>query len=164
MERQVLAMEREMAAGMRPWVGMFVFEFVPAVPPESADVVLALLRNSGALPAQDARLTMRFYPVTSDRGAEGESAEWKESGVKALVPGEEGNYAVSLAPYPQISVWRDSGKDVAVEGSMSYALEDRNFQSTPVSGQEDLTHGQQFRERAIEAFDRDTLIALARAV
>lgn len=129
MERQVQAMEREMAARMRPWVGMFDFGFVAAALPETADVLRVLLRNSGVLPAQNARLTLRFSPTSSDSGTGDASVEWTETGVKALVPGEEGNYAISLAPYPQISLWRDSGKDVIVEGFMSYALEDRSFRS-----------------------------------
>jgi hypothetical protein len=133
MERQVQAMEREMAARMRPWIGMFDFGFAAAALPETADVLRVLLRNSGALPAQNARLTLRFYPISSpsdsDSGTGDASVEWAETGVKALVPGEEGNYAISLAPYPQISLWRDAGKDVVVEGVMSYALEDRSFRS-----------------------------------
>lgn len=129
MDRQVRAMEREMAARMRPWIGMFDFGFEPAVPPETSDVLRVLLRNSGALPAQSARLKIRFYPIPCSDDPLDQPLEWVEGGVKALVPGEEGNYTIRLAPYPQLATWQHAGRDVEFEGVMSYALDDRSFQS-----------------------------------
>lgn len=129
MDRQLRAMEGEMAARMRPWVGMFDFDFVPATTPATADVLKVLLRNSGTLPAQNARLTLRLFPTQSGNEPDDKPVEWMETGVKALVPGEEGNYGIQLTPYPQFSIWRHSGRDVMVEGTMNYALDDRHFQS-----------------------------------
>jgi hypothetical protein len=129
MDRQLRAMEREVAARMRPWVGMFGFEFVPALAPDNSDVVRVLLRNSGALPAQRAMLTLVLRPKEPVSDARDEPVNWEETGVKAFVPGEEGNYGIRLSQYPQFTIWRQSRRDVVVEGLMKYSMDDRQFQS-----------------------------------
>src|ERR1043166_360805 len=71
MDRQQRAVEREMAARMRPWVGLFGFAFEPAARAEQRDVPRLLLRNCGALPAQRTRLTLVLRPFKP----EGDEAE-----------------------------------------------------------------------------------------
>lgn len=129
MERQLRAVEREMAARMRPWVGLFGFRFDPAVPPDQQDVLRLLLRNCGTLPAQRAQLTLALHPLILGGDEVDSPIHWEEVGVKALVPGEEGNYGIELSRYPQFAQWRESRRDVMAEGSMVYALDQASFRT-----------------------------------
>jgi hypothetical protein len=121
MDRQAQAAEAEMAARLRPWVGLFGLEYVPS-PQETLRV---LLRNVGPLPAQDAHLEISVFP----REGPASPVVWREQRLKALVPGEEGNYHIDLAQYSDFAAWRDAHKEVVVDGTMSYSLGGRSFRS-----------------------------------
>lgn len=127
MDAQRRAMEREMAARMRPWVGLFGFGLssLPADGGESRDRLLLLLKNYGPLPAQRARLSLVLAPQELDV----EPIRWEEPGEKALLPGEDGNYAIDLARYPEFAGWRSRHLDVNVDGSMQYALDEPAYQT-----------------------------------
>lgn len=89
MDQQRRTLEREMAARMRPWVGMFGFGLDAATSLERsrADTLTLLLRNCGSLPAQGVTVSLVLQTVQREN-----SIHWKETGVKALMPGEDGNY------------------------------------------------------------------------
>lgn len=128
MDQQRRAIEREMAARLRPWVGLFDFGFEPAAPPRQRNDVLRLfLRNCGALPAQEAQLSLVLHPAKPGNDEVDRPIHWQEAGVKALVPGEDGNYGIDLSKYPQFAQWRETRQDVVVEGSMTYSLDQASF-------------------------------------
>jgi hypothetical protein len=130
MDEQRRAVEREMAARMRPWVGLFGFGFEPAAPPrQGSDVLRLLLRNCGALPAQRAQLSLVLHPAEPGSDEADRPLHWQEVGVKALVPGEDGNYGIDLSKYPQFAQWREARRDVLVEGRMTYSLDQAGFQT-----------------------------------
>lgn len=128
MDEQRKAGEREMAARMRPWMGLYGFGFEPADPPvQCGDILKILLRNCGALPAQRAHLSLLLHP--SEQEKEDILIQWQEKGVKALVPGEDGNYQIDLERYPQFAIWREANRDVVVKGCMTYNLGQVSFRS-----------------------------------
>ena len=129
MDQQRRAVDREMAARMRPWVGLFDFGFEPAAPQQGNDVLRLLLRNCGALPAQRAQLNLVLHPAKPDDNEAGRPIQWQEVGVKALVPGEDGNYGIDLSKYPQFAQWREARCDVVIEGTMTYSLDQTNFRT-----------------------------------
>jgi len=64
---QRLAIEDEMAARMRPWVGLFGCDFNLNLDGDpSLDELHLLLRNFGSLPAQNAYLTLKIVPLKVD--------------------------------------------------------------------------------------------------
>lgn len=130
MDAQRQASEREMALRMRPWVGLFGLEHrtVPT-PGQPSDVVILTLRNFGTLPAQRARLDLEFVPIGDSRSEPSDAIRREETGVKALVPGEEGNYTVDCSDYPQFARWRASRTDIRILGTMHYALDTTSFRS-----------------------------------
>jgi len=129
MNRQRQASEREIAARMRPWVGLFDFSLertAPYLGQKHDDVLRLLLRNFGPLPAQQACLSLILKPTGL---ADAEPIHWKEQGLKALMPDEEGNYGIRLSEYPRYSVWLEAQCDIEVEGTMVYALGDTRFRT-----------------------------------
>jgi hypothetical protein len=129
MDQQRRATEREMAARMRPWVGLFGVSFEPGTlaPAQSGERLGLLLRNCGALPAQNAHLKLMLRPVEHREDPDDASVTWEESGVKALVPGEDGNYSIELSRYMRFGKWREARRDVEIEGVMNYMLDERKF-------------------------------------
>jgi hypothetical protein len=94
------ALEAEMGARMRPWVGLFKFGFEFAENGEPA--LRVLLRNFGPIPAQQARLTLVIEPREAHSDERPNPIVAQESDYKALMPTEEGNYSIDLAPYVQM--------------------------------------------------------------
>jgi hypothetical protein len=130
MDRQQLAIEREMAARMRPWVGLFGFEFESTIAADGpVDVLRVLLRNCGALPAQGAQLQLVIRPAKSAAGEVDRPIHWQEQSKKALVPGEDGKYRIELSQHPQFGQWRAARRDVVIEGAMSYELDQTQFRT-----------------------------------
>jgi hypothetical protein len=113
---------------MRPWVGLFGFGLVSW---ESAlgtrDGLHLLLRNFGALPAQRASLQLTIRPLKWEDNEPDNSIRWQERGVKALVPGEEGDYRVEVSNFSQWIAWRDARRDLGVEGAFTYWLDQASF-------------------------------------
>lgn len=125
------ALEREMAVRMRPWVGLFGFGFEPRKCASNAkDELRILLRNFGSLPAQRANLSLLIHPVKIAENEPDNTIRRHEAGIKTLVPQEEGNYRIDLSQYPQFTVWRESRRDVRVEGTFRYGLDSHDFLTT----------------------------------
>jgi len=121
MERQARAIEDEMAARLRPWIGMFEFGYKPG-----ADCALHInLRNVGPLPAQRAHLELSLHPRDDD----GPPITWREQQLKALVPSEEGNYVIALQPYTKFLEWQQARREIVVEGIITYSLAGKAFES-----------------------------------
>jgi hypothetical protein len=119
MTHQLQGSQSEMASRMRPWVGQFGFGYDDG--PEQ--LLYVLLRNVGPLPAQRAHLEIVL--LAGDEASQ--PINWREERLKALVPGEDGNYAIPLARYPQFSLWRDEQREIVVCGTISYSLDARTF-------------------------------------
>jgi hypothetical protein len=119
------AIEREIAVRMRPWVGLFGFAFHPSDSVE--DKLTLCLRNFGALPAQRAALSLTMRPVKAIDNEPDNPVKRQEQGAKVLLPGEEGNYAVPLSQYPQFGAWRRARRDVRIEGTFTYAVDQLEF-------------------------------------
>jgi hypothetical protein len=119
--------EDEISSRMRPWIGLFEFEFL-----EEADgkrIMRIQLRNFGPLPAQNARLSLTIEPKVAQQGETVNAITFKEPSYKVLMPGEEGNYPIDITSNQQLREWIAASRDVAVKGSFEYALGDRDFQS-----------------------------------
>lgn len=121
------AIEREMAARMRPWVGLFGFGFDPTG--RSGNTLSVELRNFGTLPAQHANLSLTIRPLNPLSNEPDNAITRAERGEKVLLPNEQGNYTINLSEYPQFSVWRAARRDVRVEGMFSYALDGIAFRT-----------------------------------
>lgn len=127
---QRLAIEDEMAARMRPWVGLFGCEFNLALEGESSlDELHLLLRNFGSLPAQNAFLIIKVVPLKIDDYEPSNPIISEEKGEKVLLPAEEGNYKINLSNYPQFLTWKKERRDLRVEGKFLYKLSKREFNS-----------------------------------
>lgn len=127
-KKQTKALEDEISARLRPWVGLYDFEYRR----NEADqpVLHVLLRNLGTLPAQDADLKIVVRPVQWMDGETPNPAVSQKPEAKALMPSEDGDYTIGLARYPQVDLWIATERDVVVEGTFTYSLEKRSFQST----------------------------------
>lgn len=127
MNAQRRAMEREIASRMRPWVGMFHLELDSESPSNGAKEhrLRILLKNFGAVPAQRARLGLIA------KAADGMSALplLQEAGLKALMPGEEGNYRFALGAHPEYVGWAERRAEVEIEGEMTYALGEAEYRT-----------------------------------
>lgn len=110
------ALEGEIAARMRPWVGLFGFYFERSA--EEINFLRPLLKNFGALPALDARLRLRIGPVESSDSED--EIRWTESAVKVLMPSEDGDYKIDMSQYPQFEIWRAAARDMHVHGDFEY--------------------------------------------
>lgn len=121
------ALEAEIAARMRPWVGLFNFGFQGA---EGGELKLrCLLRNFGPLPAQQARLKLVVQPREVHSDERPNPIILEEAEEKALMPAEDGNYSIDLAPYSQMKEWISAARDVVVNGTFEYALAGKKLQS-----------------------------------
>ena len=124
------AIERELAARMRPWMGLFDFEFESSSRDQldSVDAIKFLLKNFGVLPAQNVVVSLRLYPFKRGDGEPDNSIRWEDnSGAKAILPGEDGNYRLPLTKYPQFAAWRDARRDIQIDGLLSYELDHAKF-------------------------------------
>ncbi len=88
-----------------------------------------MLRNCGTLPAQKARLSLVLHPLKKEDHEENEPICWEEIGVKALVPGEEGNYHIDLSRYPRFTTWREAHRDIVIDGRMVYMLDQTTYKT-----------------------------------
>ncbi len=114
---------------MRPWVGLYNFE--PRFDEnEKLAGLFVLLKNVGSLPAQKAHLVVIIRPCKLHEGEQPNPARSERLEQKALMPTEDGNYGVLLAPYPQIQTWVADRRDIAIEGTFTYALGPKKFKST----------------------------------
>ncbi|MFI7543834.1 hypothetical protein [Actinoplanes sp. NPDC049599] len=126
-KEQRRAVEDEIGSRMRPWIGLFAFEFS-----ESEDrkrILRIQLRNFGALPAQKARLSLVICPKVPLQEEVFDAITRQEPEYKVLMPGEEGNYPIDFSSSPELSEWIGAARDVLVKGSFEYALGDRDFKS-----------------------------------
>jgi hypothetical protein len=121
------ALEAEIAARMRPWVGLFNFEFQGAGGDEPR--LRVLLRNFGPLPAQQARLKLVVEPREVYGDERPNPIVLEEPEEKALMPTEDGNYSIDLTPYPQMKEWIGAARDVVVKGTFDYTLAGKRLQS-----------------------------------
>jgi len=129
MQAQRKALEQEIAARMRPWIGLFDFGMYAPDVPSTDQALKILLRNSGQLPAQNARLSLVVGPADARNGESDESSRWEEASTKALVPGEEGNYRIRTSAFPRFDHWRIDRRDVVVTGCMVYSLDNALFRT-----------------------------------
>jgi hypothetical protein len=118
---------REISSRMRPWVGLYGFEFQRDL--EGRPKLFVLLRNIGTLPAQNAHLLVVVKPCKQNDGEQPNPARSEKFDEKALVPTEDGNFGVSLSTYPQVDTWISEQRDLAIEGTFTYALDGRAFES-----------------------------------
>ena len=121
------ALETEIAARMRPWVGLFDFGFEAAKGGEAK--LRLLLRNFGPLPAQQARLKLVVEPREVYSDERPNPIVRDEPQDKALMPMENGDYSIDLARYPQMNEWIGAARDVVVNGTFEYAAAENKFQS-----------------------------------
>lgn len=126
-KNQTKALEGEIQDRMRPWVGLYGFEFVRINDCEPGLTVL--LRNVGSLPAQKAHLVVTLRPYKLADGEQPNPARSEKEEEKTLVPSEDGNYVVALSPYPQVEKWIAAKRDISVEGTFTYALNEQLFES-----------------------------------
>jgi hypothetical protein len=127
---QRLAIQDEMAARRRPWVGLFGCDFIlPVEGGSGLDELHLLLRNFGTLPAQNAFLTIMIIPLRIDNYEPSDRIVSEEKGGKVLLPDEEGNYKINLSNYPQFLTWKEERRDLRVEGNFLYKLSNREFSS-----------------------------------
>ena len=121
------AFEADIAARMRPWVGLFGFGIEGAG--EGKPKLRVLLRNYGPIPAQQARLKVVLEPGETHGNERPNPIIWEESDDKALMPTEDGNYSIDLTPYPQMTEWIGAARDVGVNGTFEYVLAENKLQS-----------------------------------
>jgi len=127
---QRLAIENEMAARMRPWVGLFDCKFnLDMMNEDNIDELHLLLRNFGTLPAQNAFLKLAVSPLKVHDYESANPIKTEEKGQKVLLPQEEGNYKINLSGYPQFLIWKKNQRDLLVEGHFTYSLSNSNFHS-----------------------------------
>jgi hypothetical protein len=121
------SMEREIAVRMRPWVGLFGFDY--KLDQSRGGTLYLLLRNFGPLPAQRANLSLVLKPLKPNDKEPDNSIKREEHGLKALLPEEEGNYVIDLTPYPQFAEWRSAGRDIRVDGLFKYSVDQFEFKT-----------------------------------
>ncbi|MCU1642563.1 MAG: hypothetical protein JWN03_2838 [Nocardia sp.] len=125
--RQGGALQAEVRDRMRPWVGLFGFEFVRD---HAGKAGLCLqLRNFGPLPARQARLCLIVEPHEGNPGEQPNPINYRESTYKVLIPEEDGNYRISLAQFSQLEGWIADKRDLVIKGTFEYALDERAFES-----------------------------------
>jgi hypothetical protein len=112
---------------MRPWVGLYDFEFVrdEAGKPR----LFVLLRNVGPLPAQNVHLMVEVQPQARESVDEIiVSVRSEKFEDKSLMPLEDGNFGIRLDQYPQFETWVSARRDLTVEGTFTYGLGRRSFE------------------------------------
>jgi hypothetical protein len=118
----------EIRSRMRPWVGLFGFEFMQD-DDAGEQWLRVLLRNFGPLPAQKAALVVVLRPERLNDGEQPNPARSEKQEENILMPLEDGKYGVRLSPYPQVAVWISERRKVIAEGTFSYALGKKTFES-----------------------------------
>ncbi|MGW0328981.1 hypothetical protein [Nocardia sp. NPDC003183] len=125
--RQGRVLQAEIRDRMRPWVGLFAFEFVRD---HDGNPGLRLqIRNFGPLPARQARLSLIIEPRQVDSGEQPNPINYRESTQKILVPEEDGNYRISLTQFSQLDRWISDQRDLVARGIFEYALDERSLES-----------------------------------
>jgi hypothetical protein len=125
--KQTKALENEINARMRPWVGLYDFEYRRS--DDDKPVLLVKLTNKGPLPAQDADLKVVIRPVQWMASETPNPAESTKKEEKSLMPSEDGEYTLNLARFPQVDLWIATDRDLVAEGTFTYALGTRKFES-----------------------------------
>ncbi|MFB9321817.1 hypothetical protein [Cryptosporangium minutisporangium] len=123
------AAQAEIAARMRPWVGVFDFA-IKGLDGDDGPTLCLLLRNFGPIPAQHARLSVTLEPRDRPHDEPPNPISWQEQNRKVLMPLEDGNYPISLKRFPQMQDWIAAGRDVVVRGSFEYSRADAEFGSS----------------------------------
>ena len=127
---QRVAIEGEMAARMRPWVGLFAcnvnLDFETG---KQLDELSLLIKKFGPLPAQRASLSLEIVPLNNMGYPSTDVIQIKEDGAKVLMPAEEGNYKINLSEYQQFLAWKLEKQSFRVIGTYSYSLADLNLNS-----------------------------------
>jgi hypothetical protein len=119
---QRIAIEDEMNSRLRPWVGLFDCKYSES----TIDELFLLIKNFGALPAQSASLKLELFNViTTEDGKE----IFQETGVKVLMPNEEGNYNINLSNFPKYLQWKSTQSEIRIVGTYSYSLKDKKFET-----------------------------------
>jgi len=106
-----------------PWFGMSSCEFTESKEgdEDEEDVVTVHYLNVGALPAQDAVLSLKLMPNMGDTS---ESYTFADHVVGTVFPQESGYNAFSSA---MLKNWRVSDEDVAIEGVLKYRYGDHDY-------------------------------------
>lgn len=115
-------LEKEVAVRMRPWIGLFNFSFATSDRSDGDDSIQWLLRNVGPLPAQNVHVQVTMQPTEKLPNEPDNKIHWLEPGEKTLMPDEDGTYGLPTRKYAQFAVWREAGRDVAIEGTVDYTL------------------------------------------
>ena len=108
----------------RPWLGLSECNFTPSEQGNDAteeDMITIHYLNVGALPAQDAVLTLRLLPNMGDTS---EAHTFEDEVVGTVFPQEPGLNFFSSALLRQ---WRAADGDVAIEGVLKYISGNRDF-------------------------------------
>ena len=128
-KKQTEAVEGEIASRMRPWVGLFGFEFEHG----NADTkprLNILLKNFGPLPAHRAHLTVVIEPRDAlDHEKDNPVVHKEPNEDKALMPEEDGNYGFPIGRYPLLEKWVSANRDLLVDGTFTYGHAGKDFES-----------------------------------
>jgi|AntDeeMinimDraft_5_1070356.scaffolds.fasta_scaffold20455_2 hypothetical protein len=123
------AIEREMTYRLRPWIGLFCAKFIPSGKGDREEVLKLQLKNIGSLPAQNGILEVKAFPVFRDHKEPNNAIRRPQRESKTLFPNEDINYSIELFRYKQFKDWRINRRDILVEGTMNYMLDDSNYES-----------------------------------
>lgn len=128
-KKQTDTVEGEIASRMRPWVGLFGFEFTHGAGGAKPRLDI-LLKNFGPLPAHRAHLTIVIEPQDALNHEKDNPVVHKEPYEdKALMPEEDGNYGFPVERYPLLAQWVSAERDLLIDGCFTYAHAGREFKS-----------------------------------
>ena len=114
---------KEAVLRTRPWLGISGFEFTPSKEGDDSteDEFTVHYQNVGALPAQDAVLSLKIMPNMGDSS---ESYTFEDQVVGTVFPQEPGSNSLSSA---MLKEWRTADEDIAIEGLFKYRYGDRDY-------------------------------------
>ena len=126
--RSAKVLVKEADLRTRPWLGISGCEITPSLDQlknegddsTEDDVITISYLNVGALPAQDAVLSLKIMPNMGDTS---ESYTFDDHVVGTVFPQEPGYNAFSSA---MLKTWRASDEDIAIEGVLKYRYGDRD--------------------------------------
>lgn len=122
--------EREFAARMRPWIGLFGCDFhFNDQGVNGIDELQLLIKNFGTLPAQNANLKIILEPLINKENEPKNPIIKLETGSKVLLPSEEGKYRINLSEFPQFEAWKNERRNLRLEGVYLYSLNNIPFSS-----------------------------------
>lgn len=127
LKTQTSALDNEIRDRMRPWVGVHDLEF--RRDPKDSPILFILFKNLGPLPAQNSDLVVDIEPRVLNHNERPNPIHNTRDEEKVLVPAEEGNYNIQLGEYAQLEKWIADKRDLKIEGTFTYALAERKFES-----------------------------------